>query len=86
MAEQGVPIRDTSPWYSFTGPAGLPEALVARIAADVQGLLRRPEIIARIEESGGVVEGEGPAEFRQRIPREIAVNSEVARLANIRIE
>ncbi len=86
MAEQGVPIRDTSPWYSFTGPAGLPEALVARIAADVQGLLRRPEIIARIEESGGVVEGEGPAEFRQRIPREIAVNGEVARLANIRIE
>jgi tripartite-type tricarboxylate transporter receptor subunit TctC len=86
MAEQGVPIRDTSPWYSFTGPAGLPEALVARIAADVQGLLRRPEIIARIEESGGVVEGEGPAGFRQRIPREIAVNSEVARLANIRIE
>ncbi|MBL6077440.1 tripartite tricarboxylate transporter substrate binding protein [Belnapia sp. T18] len=86
MAEQGVAIRDTSPWYSFAGPAGLPEALVARIAADVQGLLRRPEIIARIEEAGGVVEGEGPAEFRKRIPREIAVNAEVAKLANIHIE
>ncbi len=86
MAEQGVPIRDTSPWYSFTGPGGMPEALVARIAADVQGLLRRPDIVARIEESGGVVEGEGPAAFRERIPREIAVNAEVAKLANIHID
>ncbi|MBL6454432.1 tripartite tricarboxylate transporter substrate binding protein [Belnapia sp. T6] len=86
MAEQGVEIRDTSPWYGFIGPAGLPEALVARIAADVKGLLRRPDIVARIEESGGAVEGDGPAEFRARIPREIEVNREVARIANIHIE
>ncbi|MCO6415004.1 tripartite tricarboxylate transporter substrate binding protein [Siccirubricoccus sp. KC 17139] len=86
MAEQGVEIRDTSPWYSFVGPAGLPEALVNRMASDVQALLKRPEIIQRIESSGGIVEGEGPAEFRARIPREIAINTEVARAANIHIE
>ena len=27
MEEAGFPIRDTSPWYSFVGPAGLPAAL-----------------------------------------------------------
>jgi tripartite-type tricarboxylate transporter receptor subunit TctC len=86
MAEAGFPIRDTSPWYSFVGPAGLPAAIVGRITKDVQDLLRRPELVARIEEQGGVIEGEGPAEFRARIPREIAVNAEVARAANIRIE
>ncbi len=86
MAEQGVPIRDTSPWYSFVAPAGLPQPIIDRIVSDVQGLLRRPDIVARVEESGGVVEGEGPAEFRARIPREIAVNTEVARIANIHIE
>jgi tripartite-type tricarboxylate transporter receptor subunit TctC len=86
MAEQGVALRDTSPWYSFAGPGGMPDALVARIATDVQALLRRPDIASRIEESGGVVEGEGPAAFRARIPREIQVNAEVARIANIHIE
>jgi tripartite-type tricarboxylate transporter receptor subunit TctC len=86
MAEAGFPIRDTSPWYSFVGPAGLPAPIGERITADVQGRLRRPDIVQRIEETGGVVEGEGPAEFRARIPREIASNTEVARAANIRIE
>jgi tripartite-type tricarboxylate transporter receptor subunit TctC len=86
MAEAGFPIRDTSPWYSFVGPAGLPAAIVERITKDVQDLLRRPDLVNRIEEQGGVIEGEGPAEFRARIPREIAVNTEVAHAANIRIE
>ncbi|MBV1796344.1 tripartite tricarboxylate transporter substrate-binding protein [Siccirubricoccus sp. G192] len=86
MAEAGFPIRDTSPWYSFIGPAGLPTAMVERIAKDVQDLLHRPDLVNRIEEQGGVIEGEGPAEFRARIPREIAVNIEVARAANIRID
>jgi tripartite-type tricarboxylate transporter receptor subunit TctC len=86
MAEAGFPIRDTSPWYSFVAPAGLPQPILDRIVADVQGLLRRPDIIARVEDAGGVVEGEGPAEFRARIPREIAINTEVAKLANIHIE
>ena len=86
MAEQGLQLRDSSPWYGFAGPGGMPEALVERIATDVQALLRRPDIAGRIEEAGGVVEGEGPAEFRARIPREIAVNTEVAKLANIHID
>jgi tripartite-type tricarboxylate transporter receptor subunit TctC len=86
MAEQGIEIRDTSPWYSFVAPAGLPQPITDRIVRDVQGLLKRPDIIRRIEESGGIVEGEGPAEFRARIPREIAINTEVARASNIHIE
>ena len=86
MEEAGFPIRDTSPWYSFVAPAGLPAPILDRIVRDVQGLLKRPDIIARIEDSGGVVEGEGPDAFRARIPREIAINTEVARAANIHIE
>ncbi len=86
IAEAGYPIRDTSPWYSFVAPAGLAPALVERINSDVQGLLKRPDIVRRIEDQGGIVEGDGPAQFAARIPREIAGNAEVARAANIRIE
>ena len=86
IAEAGFPIRDTSPWYSFVAPAGLPPAIADRIERDVQALLRREEIIKRIEDAGGVVEGEGQAAFRARIPREIAEMTEVARAANIRID
>ena len=86
MAEAGYPIRDTSPWYSFVAPAGIPQAIADRIERDTQALLRREDIIKRIEDAGGQVEGEGQAAFRARIPREIAEMTEVAKAANIRID
>ena len=86
LAEAGLGIPDTSPWYGFMGPAKLPEPIVRRIAADVQGLLRRPDIAKRIVEQGGIVEGEGPDEFAARIRREVAENAEIARVAGIRVE
>jgi tripartite-type tricarboxylate transporter receptor subunit TctC len=86
LAEIGFEITDTSPWYGFVGPARMPQPIVRRIAADVQGLLRRPDLAKRIVDQGGFVEGEGPEEFAARMRREVAENVEVARAAGIRIE
>lgn len=86
LDEIGLGIPDTSPWYGFIGPAALPRPIVDRIAADTQGLLRRPEIAQRITEQGGVLLGEGPDKFAERIRREMAETAEVARRANIRNE
>ena len=86
LAEEGLEIPDTSPWYGFVGPARMPEPVVRRIAADVQGLLRRPDIAKRIVDQGGVVEGEGPEGFAARMRREVAENAELAREAGIRLE
>ena len=86
LAEAGLEIPDTSPWYGFVGPGRMPEPIVRRIAADVQGLLRRSDIAKRIVDQGGFVQGEGPEAFAARMKREIAENVEVARAAGIRIE
>jgi tripartite-type tricarboxylate transporter receptor subunit TctC len=86
LAEEGLEIPDTSPWYGFVGPGRMPEALVRRIAGDVQGLLRRPDIAKRIVDQGGIVEGEGPEEFAARVRREVAANIAVAREAGIRVD
>lgn len=86
LAEAGLEITDTSPWYGFVGPAKMPAAIVRRIASDVQGLLRRPDIAKRIVDQGGSVEGDGPEEFAARMRREVAENVDVARVAGIRIE
>lgn len=86
LAEAGLEIPDTSPWYSIMAPAGLPPAIGTRIVADVQGLLRNPAFAQRIIDQGGIVAGDGPAEFAARIRREMAENAEIAREANIRVE
>ena len=86
LAEEGLEIPDTSPWYGFVGPARMPAPIVRRVATDVQGLLRRPDIAKRIVDQGGIVEGEGPEEFAARMRREVAENAVIAREANIRVE
>jgi tripartite-type tricarboxylate transporter receptor subunit TctC len=86
LAELGMGIPDTSPWYGFMGPKGLPRPIVDRVSNDVLGLLRDPAIARRIVETGGLVLAEGPAAFDQRIRSEVAENAVVAREAGIRVE
>lgn len=86
LAEAGLGIPDTSPWYGFIGPKGLPRPIVDRIATDVLGLLRDAAIARRIVDTGGVILAEGPEAFDARIRRELAENAVIAREAGIRVE
>lgn len=86
LAEIGLAIPDTSPWYGIIGPKNLPQPIVSRIATDVQALLQQPELRRRIIAQGGIIMAEGPAEFAARIRREMRETAEVARVARIRAE
>jgi tripartite-type tricarboxylate transporter receptor subunit TctC len=86
LDELGMGIPDTSPWYGFIGPRGLPRPIVDRVARDVTGLLRDPAIARRIVDVGGIVLAEGPEVFDRRIRSELAENATVAREAGIRVE
>lgn len=83
LAEAGLEIPDTSPWYGFIGPKGLSQAVVDRVARDSLTLMRDATMVARIRDTGGIVIAEGPAEFAARIEREIAENREMARVAGV---
>jgi tripartite-type tricarboxylate transporter receptor subunit TctC len=52
MAEQGLTGFDASSWYGFVAPARTPNAIVTRLAAETQTILKSPEVIARIRELG----------------------------------
>lgn len=55
MAESGFPNFESSVWYGFVGPAGLPPAVVARLHAEVQKALALPEVRDRLVNAGGEV-------------------------------
>ena len=86
LAESDLDIPDTSPWFGLIGPAGMPPAVVQRVAADARDVHRRPEIRAPHVDKGGVVMDEGPSEFAARIKREMEESTEVARSIGIRAE
>jgi tripartite-type tricarboxylate transporter receptor subunit TctC len=55
IAESGFAGFEASVWYGVVGPAGLPQAVVARVHAEVQKALAAPEVRDRLTNAGGEV-------------------------------
>jgi tripartite-type tricarboxylate transporter receptor subunit TctC len=85
LAEVGLDIPDTSPWYGFIGPKNLPAEVVQRVARDSLALMRDATMMERIRDTGGIVIAEGPEAFAARITREIEENREMARVAGLTV-
>jgi tripartite-type tricarboxylate transporter receptor subunit TctC len=67
VAESGVPDFDLGVWIGLLYPAGTPAAAVQRVSAEIDRILKLPDIRARFEENGYVVIGGGPERLVQRI-------------------
>jgi tripartite-type tricarboxylate transporter receptor subunit TctC len=86
IAEAGVPGVDTTAWFSMFGPGKMPPALANRLRDDVVAVLAEPEVAAKIRDLSSLPGGEAPAAFAQRIKRELASWSEIAKVAGIQPE
>ena len=49
VAEQGIPGFRSITWFAIAGPPGLPAPLADKINRDVAEILRKPEIVAKIQ-------------------------------------
>lgn len=52
IAELGYPSFDVSPWWGILAPAGTPRAIVDRINADINDILKTPEAQAFFRDQG----------------------------------
>jgi tripartite-type tricarboxylate transporter receptor subunit TctC len=68
----------------FFGGRGMPTKLRDRISADIAGVLKSPEIRARIEASGQLVLGGTPEEFAAAIEQQSARIAEIAGLIDLK--
>ncbi len=74
-----IPGFDAAGWSGLAAPARTPPEIVAKISADVQAELRRPETIKRIEERAAIPAPGTPAEFSAFVKKEIEIWGEVVR-------
>jgi len=86
MAEAGLPGFDAHAWQGLVGPAGLPEAVTARLNRELVAILRLPEVRGRLEERGVEPMPGGPAEFAAFVRGEQKRWAEVIRAADIRLD
>lgn len=82
LVELGFPEFDASSWFGIVAPARTPQAVIDRIAADANAILRDPRIERQMIEQGADPVGSGPAAFGAFIAREVDRWTAIVRAAN----
>jgi tripartite-type tricarboxylate transporter receptor subunit TctC len=86
LEEQGVMGANASSWAAFFAPAGTPPEILGRLSGEILASLRKPEVVARIDQLGFTVDPRDPAAFRPYQEREIATWIKIAKDAGIQPE
>ena len=73
-------------WASYFGPAGLPQAMVQRLNAEMVKVVTSPGPRAKIEASGTVISPSTPEELGEIVKRDIASVARVVKLSGIKPE
>jgi tripartite-type tricarboxylate transporter receptor subunit TctC len=86
LAEGTIPGFNTVSWIGLLAPAGTPQSLVDKIAADVRAVLADESVHARIVDLGGVPHATSPQEFAKLIASDKARYGQIIRSRNITVE
>lgn len=63
VAESGLPGFDVTTWYGLVAPAGVPDAIVNKLSAEVATILARPDVRERLTAAGTEPQSMTPQEF-----------------------
>ncbi len=85
MAESGLPGFESGTWYGFTGPRGMPQAVIQTLNREMTAALKT-EIKDKLAVLGVDLAPSTPQWFATYIRDEIAKWGKVVKVANIRVE
>ena len=83
FAEAGLPGVELENWTGLMVPAGTPQAVVDRVAAEAIKSVRSREVGDRVAAMGFTPTGLGPAEFGELIKKDVARWREIVKVRNI---
>jgi tripartite-type tricarboxylate transporter receptor subunit TctC len=86
VAEFGYKDFNAISFYGVMGPAGIPAPIVARLNADINKVLQRPDVKAAFQAQGFDAGGGTPGEFAALIRSDIQKSREIITTAGIKVE
>lgn len=86
VAEFGYRDFNAVTFYGVMGPAGIPSAVVARLNADINTVLARPEVKEAFQRQGFDTVGGSPDEFASLIRADIQKSRDIINAAGIKVE
>ena len=86
LADLGIRMNELEVWVALVGPANLSRAAQERIARELPGLLRQPEVRQRLFNAGWQVQGSAPDGLRARVKAETAILGGIIATRGIKAE
>jgi tripartite-type tricarboxylate transporter receptor subunit TctC len=83
IAEAGVPGYESTIWLGIVGPAGLPAAVAQKLNAEIDKVLKRPDVQMAWAQQGAVPMIMSPAEFDQFVRADIEKWARVVNVAGL---
>jgi tripartite-type tricarboxylate transporter receptor subunit TctC len=86
IAEQGLPNYEATLWQGFFAPASIDPALGARIARDVEAVLRLPDTRVKLDRAGVTLFEDNQENFKKFFHGEIEKWKDVVKRTNLKLE
>ena len=86
IAEAGVPGYAADNWWGILAPAGTPQPIVDKLYADIQVVLKSPELTAAFSREGAAAVQMTSTEFGKYIETEMVKWARVVKEGNIRAQ
>nr|WP_315596858.1 tripartite tricarboxylate transporter substrate binding protein [uncultured Cupriavidus sp.] len=83
VAQSGVAGYEVSSWHGFMVRTGTPQAIIDKLNADINAILRRPDIQQQFATHGVQVDGGNQAQFQSFIAKQMALWKQVVAEARI---
>jgi tripartite-type tricarboxylate transporter receptor subunit TctC len=86
LSEAGLPGYEIVSWQAVFAPAGTPQPIVQRLAAEIGKIINEPDVKSRLAGLGVEPSGAGPAELAALQKSEVAKWGKLIKAANIKVE
>ena len=86
MREVGVAGLVAAPWYGIMGPGNMPPAITEKLNKEINTVLRRPDVITRMQEMGLTATPMSLVEAKQFLTNEAKVWGDATRKSNATID
>ena len=86
IAESGVPGYEFTAWIGMFAPAGTPKAIIDRLNADIQKILRMPDVAEKLKSQTLDPIYMSPEQFAQRLKSDYDKYEKVIRISGAKVE
>ena len=86
IAEAGIPGYEVSPWFATFAPAGTPAEVVNKLNKVLNGLMKDPETLKKLESIGAEPIGSTPQELATHLNKELTRWDKLIKERNIRLD